>query len=227
MNKLIEVKNVSKSFVSKYYNISVLENLNLDIKEGDFITIKGKSGVGKTTFFKLLMGLLKPTSGFIFWNSKDIFNLYNSNTRNYLRRKFISMIFEDLLLISNLTVWENLYFPLSIQNQNFDEARSRIKFILNQLGIAELYDKKIYQISGGEQQRVAIARSLIVDPKIIIADEPTGFLDAENTSKIVELFQILNKEKNIAFVIVSHDSEVYLAGKTKYHLKNKILNLDQ
>ncbi|RXJ97941.1 peptide ABC transporter ATP-binding protein [Arcobacter sp. CECT 8986] len=191
---MISIKNVSH----KYEKDFVLEDINLEIKKGSFITLTGESGSGKTTLLSILSTLLKPTSGELYFegiNYKDIKNI------DEFRQKNIGFIFQFHYLINYLTVKEN------IQLANEKASETKIREVLRQLNIEDLIDCYANEISGGQRQRVAIARALINNPKIIFADEPTGNLDSQNSINVFNIFQELIKQ-GVTLVVATHDKNL-------------------
>jgi len=204
---MLEVKNISKSFNHE----PVVSNFNLKIKKGEFLAITGESGKGKTTILNMLGLLEKPDSGEI-----NIDGIKNPNKKQtmLLQRHTLGYLFQNYALIENESVEQNLKIALEYQ-KNIDK-KSVIKEALEFVGLRGVLDKKIYQLSGGEQQRVALARVYIKQADYIFADEPTGNLDAKNRDKVFELLKKLNEEgKTIIFV--THDME--LAQQAKRHVK--------
>jgi len=199
---MIKFENVSKTYKGDFF---ALENVNLEIQEGEFVSIVGRSGTGKTTLVKLLIAEEKPTEGAIIVGGWDITDI-RANEVPILRRQ-IGVVFQDFKLLAKKTVFENIAFAL----QACGATRTRIKDIVPQvIKIVNLSGKERrypLQLSGGEQQRVAIARSLVHRPKILIADEPTGNLDSFNTREIIDLLLKIN-EFGTTVLLVSHDREV-------------------
>ncbi|ADD01716.1 ABC transporter related protein [Thermoanaerobacter mathranii subsp. mathranii str. A3] len=194
----------------KEYNVEgnvtkVLNGIDLEINEGEFVSIMGPSGSGKSTLLYVLSGLEKPTSGSIFFKGEDL-TLLNDDKLSKLRRREFGFIFQFYNLIPNLNVEENITLPLEFEGINRKEYNSNIDKILERVGLIEKKQNFPYQLSGGQQQRVAIARALIIDPKIIFADEPTGNLDSKAGEEILKLLYNLSKENNKTVLMVTHDN---------------------
>jgi len=214
---MIKLKSVSK----KYGDQTVLDGINFSAKENEFVSIIGKSGVGKTTLLSILAGMVKPDSGEIIFQNQDITD-YNEEQFANFRLMNIGIVFQDFKIISALSVYDNVYLALhprqDLSKQKKDE---HIKNIVSQVGISHKISQRVDDLSGGEKQRVAIARSLVGDPKLVLADEPTGNLDTKTSTSIIELFQKLNKELKTTFVIITHDNDIAAATQKKYQLTDK------
>ena len=200
---MIKVKNLSKSFNSQL----VLDNISIEIKKGDFISIVGPSGAGKTTFLNILGTIdeydKNPKTSILF-NNIDITNL-DDNKLSSFRNKEIGFIFQFHQLLPELTAQENILLPTMIGKRSEKESLENLKKLSSILEINHILNKKPEFISGGEKQRVAVARALINSPSILLADEPTGNLDSKNAEKIQKLFKKINKELNVTIVLVTHN----------------------
>ncbi len=211
---MIEVQNLHKSFKTKQSSLEILKGLNFSIEKGKIVAITGHSGSGKSTLLGLLSGLDKPDNGKILYNQKDIFSM-SFNEQNFFRAQNISLIFQNYYLIPHLTALENVMLPLQIlklSNPN-EEAKS----LLNEVGLGHRLDHYPGELSGGECQRVAIARGLITKPIVLLADEPTGSLDSETGDKVMSLYFDLVRKHNLTSIIVTHNEE--LAAKCDQELK--------
>lgn len=216
MAKILNIQQVTKSFQGATKKITVLNNISFDIETGDTFSIVGPSGSGKTTLLGLCAGLDRPDSGAIILCGEDISNM-NEDERAVLRNQKVGFVFQDFQLLPTLTALENVAVPLELQGAK--NAKSRAMELLDKVGLADRFDHYPSQLSGGEQQRVAVARAFSNNPDILFADEPTGNLDADTGERVVELLFNLNKELGTTLVIVTHDLE--LAQKTKKILKLK------
>jgi cell division transport system ATP-binding protein len=198
---------ISLHGVSKFYNQTspVLKDINLSIKPGEFVSIVGQSGAGKTTLVKLLIAEEKPNKGKIQLGNWDITNI-SSSVVPYLRRQ-IGVIFQDFKLLPRKTVFENVAFALEVSGAPGSRIRQIVPQVLQLVGLGNKFERYPGQLSGGEQQRVVIARSLVHRPKVIIADEPTGNLDSINTEEIIEILKKIN-EFGTTIVLVTHNREV-------------------
>ena len=200
---MIKVKNLSKSF----NNQLVLDNISIEIKKGDFLSIVGPSGAGKTTFLNILGTIdqydKNPKTSILF-NNIDITNLDDIKLSSF-RNKEIGFIFQFHQLLPELTAQENILLPSMIGKRSEKESIENLKKLSSILEINNILNKKPEFISGGEKQRVAVARALINSPSILLADEPTGNLDSKNAEKIQKLFKKINKELNVTIVLVTHN----------------------
>ena len=226
-NKVIELKNVNKIYKTKAEEIHILKNVNLSFSKGNFVSIQGKSGSGKTTLLNILGLLDVPTNGDMFIDEKKI-NYKNEKIKNRIRNEKIGFVFQFHYLLNEFTALENVMMPALI-NKNFDkkEVKERALELLDLVGLSERVKHKPLELSGGEKQRVAIARSMINNPEIILADEPTGNLDTETSLVINNLFKKINEEKKQSIIIVTHSLELANLAEYKYKIEkgefNKVL----
>ena len=215
MNKFIlNVKNLSKNFYFQSRQVKVLKNLNFSIKKGELIALTGPSGSGKSTLLHLIALMEKPSTGKIFFTDKNLNNL-SVKEINQIRKYNISLIFQNNNLISDLSVIENVMLPLLIRNENKKKSYEKSKKILSLVNLSNRLDFFPGDLSGGEQQRVAIARSLIAETDLILADEPTGNLDFKTSKEIFNYFLKL-KKMNKTILFATHNRE--LANKADYKL---------
>jgi putative ABC transport system ATP-binding protein len=203
MNKIISVKNIGKALG----NVKPVRNVSFDVAEGEFLTVQGPSGSGKTTLLGLLAGLDKPDEGQIVVAGQDITGMTEDELALF-RRHNIGFVFQSFNLISTLNVIENVAFPLFPERISRKDMTERAKKVIELVGLGDRLKHRPGELSGGEQQRVAIARSLINNPGIILADEPTGNLDTQNGEKVIGLLQELQKEKGLTLVLVTHDDKI-------------------
>lgn len=212
---MIQLKNVGRIYEGDTYRIAALENINLNVNEGEFISIMGRSGSGKTTLLNLIGFLDTPTDGQYSFDGKDVSNITVSKLWKY-RRKNIGFVFQNFALIDTNTVYENVILPLQAVSMPHRQLKERAYEMLERVGISDIKNKYPSQISGGQKQRTAIARALANDPRIILADEPTGALDTETGDAIIELFRDIN-QKGKTIIIVTHDDKV--AEKTRRRVR--------
>ena len=191
----------------KTNELKVLHDISLEIKEGEMLGIIGKSGCGKTTLLKTLGGMLKPKSGKIFYQGKDIYQYTNEALADY-RRLNVGMIFQDYKLINNISVRENIMIPLILNHDDIEYAISKSEEMARILMVEDKMECYPYELSGGEKQRVAIGRALINNPNVILADEPTGNLDPKTTEDVINLLLKIKKKYNKTVIIVTHDMEI-------------------
>ena len=205
--EILRCKNLSKLYGNGSNQVCALKNVNLSIKKGEFVAIKGKSGSGKSTLLHLLAGIDTPSNGEVIINNKNIYKISDKELTIF-RRKNIGVIYQFYNLIPNLSIKENILLPRVLDKRTIDDkVFSRL---INNLGISNKLDFFPNDLSGGEQQRCAIGRALINRPKILFADEPTGNLDSKNSLKIMKLLKFYNKKFKQTIVMVTHDD--YLAN---------------
>ena len=204
MNAL-EIKNIEKYYGNKSSLTKAIDDISFDVQEKEFVAIMGASGSGKTTLLNCISTIDKVTSGHIFIDNKDITKL-KGNALNKFRRESLGFIFQDFNLLDTLTAYENIALALSIQNINYKEIDERVNKVAQELDIVDVLNKYPYQMSGGQKQRVASARAIITNPKLILADEPTGALDSKSSKMLLDKFEILNKQLNATILMVTHDA---------------------
>ena len=212
---MIKVKNIQLN----YSDLEVLKGVNLNIKEGEFVSIVGSSGAGKTTLLQIIGTLENPTSGKIIIDGTDITSLSDKELSNF-RNENIGFVFQFHNLLTEFTALENVCLPAFISGKNRNETEERAKELLNLLNMGNRLDHKPNELSGGEQQRVAVARALINNPSIILADEPSGNLDSENAKSLHELLQKLNKDLNFTIVVVTHNDKLANITDRKLEIKD-------
>ena len=204
---IIKIENVWKIYQMGDVKVEALRGLNLEIKQGEFVSVMGPSGSGKSTCVNMIGCLDIPTKGRIFLEGQDISHLHESDLAQ-IRGKIIGFIFQAFNLIPTLTALENVMLPMIFQNVPFEEREKRAKDLLGKVGLAERMHHRPSELSGGEQQRVAIARSLANNPDVILADEPTGNLDTKTSKAIVEFLTKLHEEEKRTIVMVTHDPNI-------------------
>lgn len=197
---------------------TALNNVSIDIKKGEYAAIVGQSGSGKSTLMHIIGLLDKPTEGTIFVEGKDVSKLDDDATST-LRSEFVGFVFQQFNLINKLTIKENIMLPIGYARKKFEfDPNERADYLMKRFGIYDKKDSFPNKISGGQQQRVAIARALIMNPKLVLADEPTGNLDTKTGNEIMELFGELNKE-GITILVVTHEPDI--AARTRRQIKLK------
>lgn len=206
MNNLIELKNLSKTFIEKN-NVKVLKNINYKFKLGKIYSLIGPSGSGKSTFLNILGMIETPTSGEYILKGNNCLNL-SQNLKTEIRKKFIGYIFQNNQLLEDFNVLENIAFPLILNGESFGDAKKKSLTLLEKLGLTNKKFIKPGLLSGGEQQRIAIARALIKNPILLLADEPTGSLDKNNSSLVMDLILSLAKTNNTVSIIATHNLEI-------------------
>jgi len=214
--KILEINDVSYQYADAEENEYVLKNLSYSFELGKTYAIKGKSGSGKTTLLSLISGLEKCSDGKILYNNKDLASM----DLDLYRNTHIGIIFQSFNLLPRLTAIENIILSMDVSNLKIKNKREKAIELLKRVGLSEAQgDRKILRLSGGEQQRVAIARSLSYNPNIILADEPTGNLDKETEEEIISIFKDLAKKENKCIIIVTHSQNVASSVDEVYELK--------
>lgn len=214
---MIAVRNATKWIQNGARRVEILRGINLEIPSGQFVAIVGASGSGKSTLLGLMAGLDSPTSGEIFIDSVPIHNLVEAELAAVRGRK-IGFVFQSYQLIQTLTALENVLLPFELNAEGDGVAKARA--LLDEVGLSERVDHYPVQLSGGEQQRVALARAFVVDPPIVMADEPTGNLDSTNGRLVLDLLLERNRSKGTTLVLVTHDAEVAARADRKVVLKD-------
>lgn len=215
---MITLKNVYKSYKSKYTNLDVLDNVSFSIDKECIVAITGKSGSGKSTLLNLMYGIEKPDKGNIIINNTDISKLSMRELSDFRLNNF-GYVFQDFQLISTLNVMDNIILPTYVKKKKIDQ--NLIDEILDFTDLKDKIKSFPFQLSGGEKQRVAIARAMLTEPKIIFADEPTGNLDEENTNKIMDYLVRGAKNNKNTFIYVTHDMELCKYADISLNIKNK------
>lgn len=219
----IECHNLTKSYRKGDMTVTPLQELDLNIEAGEFLALMGPSGSGKTTLLNLIAGIDRPTSGVIRVGGKDIAGLSRAKLADW-RSDHVGYIFQLYNLIPVLTAYENVELPLLLHKQSLRERHERVAAAMQLVGIADRHDHYPRQLSGGQEQRVAIARAIVSDPKIIVADEPTGDLDLESADAIMQLLGRLNRELGKTLLMVTHDVTCATHARRVLHLeKGKLL----
>ena len=218
MSDLIQIQNVSKSYWRDSFEIPVLNNLSLDVKQGEFMALMGPSGSGKTTLLNLIAGIDKPTSGKVVVAETEISNLGESALAKW-RANNVGFVFQFYNLIPVLTAFENVELPLLLTKLSKVERKKHVETVLNIVGLGNYVQHYPKQLSGGQEQRVAIARAVVTDPILLVADEPTGDLDKNSAAEILTLLERLNKEFNKTILMVTHDPHAAERAKIVRHLE--------
>jgi len=222
MSNIIECRSLCFSYSEGESKTSVLDNLNFKIKPGEKVAIIGQSGCGKSTLLNLIAGLDSPSKGEVFINSSNIAKL-NEQDRTELRSKNLGFVYQFHHLLNDFSSLYNVSLPLLIKNNNKNEVLVKATNILKKVGLENRLNHKPSELSGGERQRVAIARAMISEPTCLLADEPTGNLDANNAQDILDLIIEINDNKRTALLIVTHDLSIANKMDRKFELINKAL----
>lgn len=203
---LLEVKNVKKIYTTRFgkNQVQALCNVNFSVEVGEYVAIMGESGSGKTTLLNILAALDKPTRGSVLLQGKDLTHIREKEITNF-RREHLGFVFQDFNLLDNFNNKDNIFLPLVLSKKSVSEMERRLAPIAKQLGIEDILTKYPYEISGGQKQRVAVARALIIQPDLVLADEPTGALDSKSTEELLHLFGQIN-EKRQTIIMVTHST---------------------
>jgi putative ABC transport system ATP-binding protein len=204
---LVELRGVSKSFRKGEETITPLDNISMDIDAGEFVSLMGPSGTGKSTLLNLVSGIDRPDAGTITVDGTDVTKLTRTQLADW-RAVNLGYIFQTHNLIPVLTAYENVELPTLLLKLSSAQRRQRVELALEAVGLSDRVNHYPRQLSGGQEQRVGIARAIVAHPKVVVADEPTGSLDAETSEQIQVLLQRLNRELNITMLMVTHDSKI-------------------
>lgn len=222
--EILKVENLVKSYGSGDTKVEALKGINLSIKKGEFVAIVGPSGSGKSTLLHLLGGVDKPTSGKVYINDVDIYNLKEKDL-SIFRRRNIGIIYQFYNLIPVLTAKENILLPAELDNKKVDNHY--LDDLLKTLGLFERQNHLPNQLSGGQQQRTSIGRALINRPSIVLADEPTGNLDSKNSKEILELLKLSVKKYNQTLIMITHDNNIALQADRVITIEDGIIKSDE
>lgn len=214
---LLTVKHLKKVYTPRFggNKVEALKDVNFSVEEGEYVAIMGESGSGKTTLLNILANLDKPTQGTVFLEDVDCSKIKDSNLAAFRRDK-LGFVFQEFNLLDTFSVEDNIYLPLVLAQKNYREMEERIKPIAEKLGITDLLKKYPYEISGGQKQRVAVARALITNPRIILADEPTGALDSKATDELLRLFGDINKSGQTILMVTHSVKAASHAGRVLF-----------
>ena len=243
MENILKINQIEKYYGSKSSLTKAIDNISLEVNNGEFVGIMGASGSGKTTLLNCVSTIDKVSSGHIYLDGTDITKL-KGNSLNKFRREQLGFIFQDFNLLDTLTAYENIALALSIQNVDAKTIDSKVRNVAEGLGITEVLNKYPYEMSGGQKQRVASARAIVTNPKLILADEPTGALDSKASRMLLEKIVALNQELAATILMVTHDTftasyasrvifikdgkifhELYKGNDTRKTFFNKIINV--
>lgn len=205
MEEVLRISKVEKYYGSRSSLTKALNNISFEVAKGEFVAIMGASGSGKTTLLNCISTIDKVSSGHIFVAGEDITKL-KGDALNRFRREELGFIFQDFSLLDTMTAYENIALALTIQNKRLSEIEERVKKVADELDIKEVLAKYPYQMSGGQKQRVASARAIVTNPKLVLADEPTGALDSKSARMLLERFEYLNQELEATILMVTHDA---------------------
>jgi len=224
MSEILKIDSIEKYYGSKSSLTKALDDVSFIVEEGEYVAIMGASGSGKTTLLNCISTIDRVTSGHIYVAGQDITKLKGNNL-NRFRREELGFVFQDFNLLDTMTAYENIALALSIQGKDAKFIDERIRDMASKLGIEEVLNKYPYQMSGGQKQRVAAARAIITEPKLVLADEPTGALDSKSSKMLLESFKYLNESIPATILMVTHDAFTASYSKRVIFIKDgKIFN---
>lgn len=224
MSNILRIRNIEKYYGNRTNLTKAIDNISFDVNEGEFVAIMGASGSGKTTLLNCIATIDRVSAGHIYVEGNDITEL-NDKQLAAFRRDKLGFIFQDFNLLDTLTAYENIALALSIQKVNYKEIDRRIREMSVKLGIEEILNKYPYQMSGGQRQRVSATRAIITNPKLILADEPTGALDSKSSKMLLERLQYLNNDISATILMVTHDTfSASYASRVIFIKDGKIFN---
>lgn len=217
---ILEVNNVKKIYTTRFggNQVQALSNINFSVEKGEYVAIMGESGSGKTTLLNILAALDKPTSGEVLLNGKNLVSVKEKEISAF-RRDHLGFVFQDFNLLDTFSLKDNIFLPLVLSGKKYPEMEQRLKPIAEKLGIERLLDKYPYEVSGGQKQRAAIARALITNPQLILADEPSGALDSKAADNLMNLFATINQDGQ-TIVMVTHSVKAASSAKRVLFIKD-------
>lgn len=214
---ILEVSGVQKIYTPRFggNKVEALKNVSFRVEEGEYVAIMGESGSGKTTLLNILAALDRPTSGSVILDGKDLSMIKESQVAEF-RRDNLGFVFQEFNLLDTFTLEDNIYLPLVLAGRSYQEMNARLQPVASQLGIMELLKKYPYEVSGGQKQRAAVARALITNPKLILADEPTGALDSRATDELLRLFAKINRAGQTVLLVTHSVKAASHAGRVLF-----------
>ena len=217
---ILEVNNLKKVYVTRFggNKVEALTNVNFTVEQGEYVAIMGESGSGKSTLLNILAALDKPTAGRVILDGKDLSTIKDSAVAEF-RRNQLGFVFQEFNLLDTFTIEDNIFLPLVLAGKKYDEMKNRLEPIAQKLGILELLKKYPYEVSGGQKQRAAVARAMITNPKLILADEPTGALDSKSSDELLHLFGEVN-EQGQTILMVTHSVKAASMAKRVLFIKD-------
>ncbi len=217
---ILEVNNLKKVYTTHFGSnqVKALSDVSFSVEQGEYVAIMGESGSGKTTLLNILASLDKPTSGEVLLNGKNIVSIKEKEISTF-RRNNLGFVFQDFNLLDTFSLKDNIFLPLVLSGKKFNEMNELLQPLAKKLGISDLLEKYPYEVSGGQKQRAAIARALITNPQLILADEPTGALDSHSSDELLHLFQDINNEGQ-TIVMVTHSTKAASSAKRVLFIKD-------
>lgn len=220
---VLEVKNVKKIYTTRFggNQVQALSDVNFSVAKGEYVAIMGESGSGKTTLLNILSALDKPTSGKVLLKGRDLGTIKNREMAAF-RRQNLGFVFQEFNLLDTFSIEDNIYLPLVLSGVRYPEMRQRLEPIASQLGISNILEKFPYEVSGGQKQRVAVARALIINPQLILADEPTGALDSHSVNELLKVFGEMNQAGQ-TILMVTHSARAASTANRVMFMKDGVI----
>lgn len=220
---ILQIKMLKKIYSQRFQNAKVLalKDINFTVKKGEFVSIMGESGSGKTTLLNLIAGLDRPTKGTILLEKLNLLEITDKDLSTFRREK-LGFVFQDFNLLDNFSIEDNIFLPLVLQNKSYREMNEKLIPIADSLNILDILKKYPYEISGGQKQRAAIARAIITDPKLILADEPTGALDSKSADELLNLFSKIN-QMGQTILMVTHSIKASSSANRVIFIKDGLI----
>lgn len=217
---ILDVNNVKKIYTTRFggNQVQALTNVTFSVEKGEYVAIMGESGSGKTTLLNILAALDRATAGLVMLNGKNLSSIRDSEVSAF-RRENLGFVFQDFNLLDNFNIQDNIFLPLVLTGKKYGEMRSRLEPIAKKLGIMDILNKFPYEVSGGQKQRAAVARALITNPQLILADEPTGALDSKAADMLLGMFQEINEEGQ-TILMVTHSTKAASCAKRVMFIKD-------
>ncbi|WP_418223794.1 ABC transporter ATP-binding protein [Clostridium isatidis] len=217
---MLEVKNLKKIYTTRFggNQVKALSDVSFSVEEGEYVAVMGESGSGKTTLLNILAALDKPTSGDVILEGKSLSSIKEREISKF-RRDNLGFVFQDFNLLDTFSLQDNIFLPLVLSGKSYEEMSKRLKPIAKKLGISDILHKFPYEVSGGQKQRAAVARALITNPKLILADEPTGALDSRSSDDLLRLFKEINNEGQ-TIIMVTHSTKAASHAKRVLFIKD-------
>ena len=214
---LLDVRNLKKVYTTRLGSnqVQALSNVNFSVEQGEYVAIMGESGSGKTTLLNILASFDRPTGGEVILNGKNTVDIKEKELSAF-RRKNIGFVFQDFNLLDTFSLQDNIFLPLVLSGEKYDSMQEKLKPIAKELGIESILGKFPYEVSGGQKQRAAVARALITNPQIILADEPTGALDSKSTDQLLELFSKINGRGQTILMVTHSTKAASKAGRVLF-----------
>lgn len=214
---ILEVNGLKKVYTTRFSGnkVEALRNVNFSVEEGEYVAIMGESGSGKTTLLNILAALDRPTGGTVQLDGKNLASIKDSEIASF-RREHLGFVFQDFNLLDTFSLEDNIYLPLVLAGKQYQEMHSRLEPLAKKLGITSLLKKYPYEVSGGQKQRAAVARALITDPRLVLADEPTGALDSRATDELLRLFNTINEDGQTILMVTHSVKAASHAGRVLF-----------